>query len=105
MKPTIPSTTGTGRGSARPCRLARIERASVCYFRAPEHELPDGESVREHRDRSTALRAFREVSALYFRDEAPPHGRADLALFGFICALAAWPIFTTVMELNRFLQQ
>jgi hypothetical protein len=94
-------TTASRRSSARVNPAARIDRASVCYFQAPEHELPGGESVREHRDRSASLRAFREVSGLYFRHEAAPHRRADIALFGFISAIAAWPIVTMMLELRR----
>ena len=105
MKPTMPQTTATGRSSARLNPTAMIHRASVCYFQAPEHELPGGESVREQRHRSASLRAFRELSGLYFRHEAAPHRRADIALFGFISAIAAWPIVTMILELSEYLSQ
>lgn len=92
MKPTTPQTIATSRSSSRLHRAAWIELSSVCYFQAPEHELPGGESVQKRRDCSTTLRAFRELSALYFRHEAPPYRRADIAIFTFISAIAAWPI-------------
>jgi hypothetical protein len=58
---------------------ARVTQASVCYFRPTEHEIPGGDGLSEMRERAASLRAFREVSARYFREEAPPHSRSDFS--------------------------
>jgi hypothetical protein len=90
MKPLNDSSiSSTG---ARPRIATRAARASVCYFRPPEHEIPGGDGLSRMRDRAASLRAFREVSARYFREEAPLRSRADVLLFAVISAIVAWPI-------------
>jgi hypothetical protein len=77
---------------ARRRSATRVAQASVCYFRPTEHEIPGGDGLSEMRDRAASLRAFREVSARYFREEAPPHSRSDVLLFALISVIVAWPM-------------
>ena len=92
MKPLHDSSIPSSRRRSHPCSGNRARKASVCYFRHVEHELPGGDGLSELRDRAASLRAFREVSARYFREEAPPHTRSDVLLFAFISVIVAWPI-------------
>ena len=92
MKPLIDSNIPTQSSRSHPRQRARILAVSVYHYQAPEHELPGGEGARKQRDRSASLRAFRDVSTRYFRDEAPPHSRSDFLLFALISSIAAWPM-------------
>ena len=90
MKPLNDSSISSTRARRR--SAARVTQASVCYFRPTEHEIPGGDGLSEMRDRAASLRAFREVSARYFREEARPHSRSDFFLFALISVIVAWPM-------------
>ena len=70
--------------------------ASFFNYQPPEHDLPGGEGVRQQRARSATLRAFRDISTCYFRDEAGAHSWSDILLFAIITGIAAWPIFLAI---------
>ncbi len=105
MKPSIDSTSSRRRRLSRPNPAARILVATSCYFQPPEHQIPGGEGARKQRDRSASLRAFRDVSTNYFREEAPPHSRSDFLLFALISSIAAWPMVLMFDALIQLLSQ
>ena len=101
MKPLLDLETSAGPLARRALPRGRITRTSVCHFQAIDHNLAGG-GVRKRRERSPSLRAFREVSARYVREEAPPHSRTEVLLFVFISSIAAWPIVGAILMLLAF---